>query len=132
MPYSAPRPCPKHPKVLLKRGEQCPHCPKHGWNHTQNERERGYGWTWRKIRKQILARDNYLCQPCLRAGRLTPAKEVDHIIPKAKGGKDDNDNLQSICVACHKEKTARENGSRKVGYNEKGEPIGDHHWNTGE
>ena len=39
---------------------------------------------------------------------MVAAKEVDHIITKAKGGTDDPDNLQSLCVQCHREKTARE------------------------
>jgi len=39
-----------------------------------------------------------------------PATEVDHIIPKAKGGTDDMSNLQAINKECHKKKTAREQG----------------------
>ena len=39
---------------------------------------------------------------------MTAAKEVDHILAKANGGTDDPNNLQSICVACHREKTAKE------------------------
>jgi len=38
------------------------------------------------------------------------ATEVDHIIPKAKGGTDDMSNLQAINKECHKKKTAREQG----------------------
>ena len=62
----------------------------------------------------ILERDGYLCQQCLRDGRPTPLKvrpydhAVDHIIPKAKGGTDDPDNLQSLCAPCHDAKSAAE------------------------
>ncbi|MET5012162.1 HNH endonuclease signature motif containing protein, partial [Burkholderia pseudomallei] len=56
-----------------------------------------------------LERDGGLCQPCARADRVTPAVAVDHIAPKAEGGTDDDDNLQSICKACHDVKTAAEN-----------------------
>lgn len=73
--------------------------------------ERGYGAEWRKLRARVLGRDAGLCQPCLKAGRLTLAREVDHIISKAAGGTDEVENLQSICLACHRTKTARE--SRK-------------------
>lgn len=56
----------------------------------------------------VLMRDGGLCQPCRRDGRVTPATEVDHIVPKAEGGTDSHDNLQAICTACHREKTQQE------------------------
>ena len=71
--------------------------------------ERGYGSAWDKIRPSILQRDLFLCQACKRQGRLTPAKDVDHITPKAQGGIDDPDNLQSLCRSCHIKKTREEN-----------------------
>ena len=80
-----------------------------GWNKTSRH-ERGYGSAWIKTRARILQRDGYLCQPCLTAGRPTPATEVDHITPKAKGGTDEDSNLQSICDDCHKAKTAADEG----------------------
>ena len=72
----------------------------------RNVTERGYGYAWRVIRKRVLLRDSYLCQACLKAGRLTPANQVDHIKPKAQGGSNDMGNLQSLCLGCHKAKTA--------------------------
>lgn len=74
--------------------------------------ERGYGSEWDKKRRLILQRDNGLCQPCLKGGRVSGATQVDHIIPKAEGGTDDDSNLQSICVPCHKAKTATEGGMK--------------------
>lgn len=70
--------------------------------------ERGYGSEWEKTRKRILARDKGLCQPCLRAGRVSIARQVDHVTPKSEGGTDDDDNLQAICKPCHQVKTAEE------------------------
>ena len=81
------------------------------WSKTSRH-ERGYGGTWDKLRAFILRRDNHLCQPCLNADRITPASQVDHIKPKAKGGTDDADNLQAICNPCHEDKTARDKGHR--------------------
>lgn len=67
------------------------------------------GRPWRRLREQILIRDNYLCQCCLaNDGRVTMATEVDHIVNVASGGTDDWGNLSSICAPCHKVKTARE------------------------
>lgn len=67
-----------------------------------------YGALWKRTRMQILQRDNYLCQECLKAGRYVTATDVDHIVPLAQGGTDRADNLQSLCHDCHKAKTARE------------------------
>lgn len=110
----------------LKRG----YCDKHAHLRTQsnwsshqqkqgNTTKRGYGHAWRQRRADVLARDHFLCQVCLKNGYVTPATAVDHIINKASGGTDDMDNLQSICHACHKSKTQAEShggrGGKKVG-----------------
>ena len=83
-----------------------------GWTkreqHKGNRHQRGYGNEWTKLRIEILRRDKNLCQPCMRAGRLTEAHAVDHIKPKAKGGTDEPRNLEAICKACHAAKTQRE------------------------
>lgn len=82
------------------------------WNHKTTRQERGYGAKWQKLRLRILARDLWLCQPCLSKGRPTQATQVDHLTPKAKGGTDAEDNLQAICEDCHKRKTAEDSGYR--------------------
>jgi len=69
---------------------------------------RGYGWQWQQLRLRILQRDLYQCQACKRAGRITPARDVDHILNRASGGTDDPDNLQALCKLCHAAKTERE------------------------
>jgi 5-methylcytosine-specific restriction protein A len=66
------------------------------------------GRPWRRLRDRVIARDNGLCQPCLKVGLVTPFSEVDHIIPKAQGGDDSESNLQCICSDCHKAKTHKE------------------------
>ena len=75
--------------------------------------ERLRGRPWRRIRDRILKRDQYLCQICLKAGIYRAADEVDHVRALAHGGTDDDDQLQSVCVPCHREKTAREFGHRE-------------------
>lgn len=68
------------------------------------------GRPWRRLRKQILDRDMWLCQCDDCKTRLVPlpAHEVDHIIPLANGGTDDPDNLQAINKDCHRRKTENE------------------------
>ena len=70
--------------------------------------QRGYGSAWDKLRVIILTRDQGLCQECLRQGRVTAARIVDHRIPKFEGGTDDEQNLQSLCKPCSDRKTAAE------------------------
>lgn len=95
-----------------------------GWKGKPGSRhERGYGRLWDKLRLVILRRDKYLCQPCLQAGLVTAATQVDHIKPKADGGEDDPDNLQSICDPCHRAKSAAE-GHAARSKSDRGEGFG--------
>lgn len=116
MPSRPPRPCRKRgcrETTLDKSGYCETHKPgEDGWSKWQggkSDTERGYGWSWRKLRKQVLERDCYLCQECLRNGRTTEGNQVDHIKQKAQGGTDDMENLQTLCKPCHEVKTATEN-----------------------
>lgn len=116
MPTKPPSPCtyPGCPEYAADRGRCEQHKHRAGWYRTGDQRgstERGYGNRWRKKRTAVLARDKYLCQPCLNVGRVTEATEVDHITHKAAGGDDSRDNLQAICHPCHKRKTLRERES---------------------
>ena len=52
-------------------------------------------------RKNILKRDNHICQYCgAHSTRLT----IDHIIPRQKGGTDTWENLVTACVQCNTQK----------------------------
>ena len=79
-----------------------------GWRNRPSAAERGYSRGWKALRKRVMDRDKWLCQPCLAGGRVTPATECDHVLPKAQGGTDDETNLQAICGPCHQAKTERE------------------------
>lgn len=63
------------------------------------------GRPWRRLKAKIHLRDKYTCQCC---GVVTMELELDHIVNIAQGGNDDESNLQSLCVPCHKEKTRKE------------------------
>lgn len=73
---------------------------------------RGYGHQWRKLRAVILARDMHLCQCDKCAQRSVPlvATDVDHILPKAQGGTDDEQNLRALNRECHKRITLEQQG----------------------
>jgi len=70
-----------------------------------------YTYRWRKASKVYL-KDNPLCANCRKEGRLTPATEVDYIIPHNGDMKLfwDRSNWQGLCKKCHSIKTALEDG----------------------
>jgi 5-methylcytosine-specific restriction endonuclease McrA len=51
---------------------------------------------WKKLRLQVLRRDAYTCYYC---GDV--ANEVDHVVPKVKGGEDSLDNCVAACRKCN-------------------------------
>ena len=55
-------------------------------------------------RKNILARDEYICQYCESSN--TPLT-IDHVIPKVKGGMDIWENLVAACKPCNQKKGDR-------------------------
>lgn len=61
---------------------------------------------WRKLRKEILARDDHRCQRC-----GIPGNRVHHIQDWMRDGGDvwDPENLQVVCFACHERMHGREN-----------------------
>ena len=50
----------------------------------------------------VLARDNWKCCSCGRTAKEEGVTlEVDHIIPRSKGGTDEMSNLQALCKKCN-------------------------------
>lgn len=65
---------------------------------------------------------------CKRSYCDAPAVDVDHILPLWSGGSNANDNLEALCVDCHKQKTkaeakARAKAKRLAGETCIGEPA---------
>jgi 5-methylcytosine-specific restriction protein A len=102
--------------------------------------QRGYNSRWSRysIRYRRL---HPFCTECQRQGILKQADCVDHIIP-VNGPDDplfwDENNHQSLCISCHSEKTAREDGGfgnkpsdkPRPGADKNGQPTDSiHHWN---
>jgi len=55
------------------------------------------------LKRETLKRDNWTCQTC--GFRDKEIMEADHIKEKAIGGKDELDNMQTLCPNCHRRKT---------------------------
>jgi len=66
--------------------------------------------TGRKLQAQraVLFMREPLCRVCNANGTIRAAAIRDHITPLAEGGKDEDANIQPLCVECHDAKTATE------------------------
>ena len=66
---------------------------------------------WYAVRVRILTRDAYTCRSC---SAIVAGKDahVDHVVPLEDGGTDTDDNLQTLCAACHGRKTRAEQRRR--------------------
>jgi 5-methylcytosine-specific restriction endonuclease McrA len=62
-----------------------------------------------KKRREVLARFDRTCQYCgVQAEYDAPWLEIDHIIPIALGGGDNDENLQVLCHRCNQAKRDHE------------------------
>ena len=122
MPVAARKPCAR-PGCLALLDPGVRYCKQHtveyehrrksstarGYEHRRkSSTARGYGYHWQaKVRPTFLAA-HPLCHVCETVELVEPATEVDHIIPKKRGGTDVWDNLQGLCRPCHSRKTRSE------------------------
>jgi 5-methylcytosine-specific restriction endonuclease McrA len=57
-----------------------------------------------KLRFEILKRDNYRCQICGATAKYRARLEIDHKIPRSRGGTDDPSNLWTFYFTCNRGK----------------------------
>lgn len=63
---------------------------------TMHSQRKANSTHWKKIRLRILQRDGYECYWC-----GADATTCDHVIPVARGGTDEPDNLVAACKRCN-------------------------------
>lgn len=68
------------------------------------------------LRHKVFVRDNYRCVECGATNKETTL-EIDHIIPVSKGGTNDISNLQTLCKACNRAKSATIWDNKPIGLN---------------
>ena len=66
------------------------------WSH----RKKSSGYIKGTVRYRVLSRAKFRCELCGISAEHK-ALEVDHIVPRNKGGSDDESNLQSLCFSCN-------------------------------
>jgi hypothetical protein len=59
--------------------------------------------TWLETSRRIFRRDKWTCVYCSSGDDLT----VDHVVPRSRGGSNDDSNLATACRACNSRKNAR-------------------------
>jgi hypothetical protein len=78
------------------------------WDETVTDYQQGPNSGFENRKKAVLWRDNYTCQycgvNCIKAGLVA---QVDHVIPRARGGTNAWYNLVCACEPCNRTKGAR-------------------------
>jgi ATP adenylyltransferase len=88
---------------LARRGDRM-------WLH----RKMAEGYISGTLRYEVLKRARFRCELCGISAE-DKALQVDHIVPRAKGGADDISNLQALCYTCNAMKRDRDDTDfRKV------------------
>lgn len=59
---------------------------------------------YRKLRKYVIDKDKRICYICKKEILENDVITVDHIYPKSKFGKDDENNLRCCCKRCNDDK----------------------------
>ena len=72
-----------------------------------NHRRKSLGYISGTIRYEVLKNAKFHCELC-GVSADKKALEVDHIVPRSKGGSDDISNLQSLCYSCNSMKRDRD------------------------
>ena len=73
------------------------------WQH----RRVSSGYVSGTLRYEVLKRARFRCELCGVSADVR-ALEVDHIVPRNRGGTDDPDNLQALCYSCNSMKRDRD------------------------
>jgi 5-methylcytosine-specific restriction protein A len=55
-----------------------------------------------------------LCRDCKAKGLIRAADVIDHIVPLALGGSDEDANTRALCQPCHMVRTREQFGLREV------------------
>jgi 5-methylcytosine-specific restriction endonuclease McrA len=92
------RPCPgRCGRLIASPAKRCPACQRARYAARGTRTERGLGWDYQRQRARILATYNRVCWICGTWG----ADTVDHVVPRARGGGNNEDNLRPAHARCN-------------------------------
>ena len=79
---------------------------------------------YQRWRKEVLNNEPY-CRKCKENDIFELATDLDHIIPREKGGAVmELDNVQPLCKSCHQDKTEKDRGyTPRIEFDQDGFPI---------
>jgi 5-methylcytosine-specific restriction endonuclease McrA len=77
-------------------------CPAHRRRANRHSHPARGTAAYGRLRLAVLERDGYVCRWCGAA-----ANEIDHLIPRALGGPDEEWNLVAACAPCNRRRGAR-------------------------
>ncbi len=66
----------------------------------------------RAQRRRVAAEQAWLCRACAVSLECLEY-DIDHIVPRSRGGSDERTNLQALCVQCHAAKSRSEQRARR-------------------
>ena len=80
---------------------------KRGIDNILQHRKKSSGYISGSIRYEVLKRAKTRCEWC-GISNEERAIEVDHIVPRSKGGKDELNNFQALCYVCNTQKSNKD------------------------
>jgi len=93
-------------KIKLKKGIIDPVPSAYtNFGNPKNRSRSSYSSRWDELAQQTKKRDNWTCQKCgVKGGQYGSTQlNAHHIITKKRGGKDNRENLITVCQPCHEE-----------------------------
>ena len=93
------------------RCDACTRAVRKGWDRgsvlNRQRRMRGAGGGAQRLRRKVNTQGGASCMGC---GSWHPARSIriDHVVTVGSGGTDEDDNVQPLCLPCHRIKTRQE------------------------
>ncbi len=93
------------------RCDECSRVIRKQWDRgsvlNRQRRMRGAGGGAQRLRRQVNNEGGASCMGC-GSWHPAPSIRVDHVVPMANRGTDLDDNVQPLCLGCHRIKTRQE------------------------
>lgn len=93
------------------RCDDCTRAIRKRWDRgsvlNRQHRMRGSGGAAQRLRRKVNTQGGSSCMGC-GTWHPAPSIRIDHVHPVGKGGTDQDDNVQPLCVPCHRIKTRQE------------------------